>query len=86
MAETTVGLDVTVEYFALFRQCARKSEESVHLEGADAAALYDALRKRYRFPLAKDSIHLVVNDAYSPWEKPLQPGDRVVFIPPVSGG
>ncbi|MEO6096046.1 MAG: MoaD/ThiS family protein [Fibrobacteria bacterium] len=86
MIETSVGLDVTVEYFALFRSCARKSLEKIHLDESAPAALYDALRARYRFPLAKELVHLVVNDEYSPWDKALQPGDRVVFIPPVSGG
>ena len=86
MNETATGMDVTVEYLALFRSCARKGEESIHVEDSAPTALYDALCARYRFPLNKNLVHLVVNDEYSPWDKPLRPGDRVVFIPPVSGG
>jgi molybdopterin converting factor small subunit len=84
------GPTLTVEYFALFRSLAKKSEEP--LEFADASALasipalYDALRARYGFPLERDSVHVAVNDAYVSWDHALKSGDRVVFIPPVSGG
>lgn len=86
MPETIPTLQIQVEYYALFRQCAKKSEETIDLENPMPSGLYDDLRARYRFPLEKHLIHLVVNDVYSPWDKPLQPGDRVTFIPPVSGG
>ena len=82
----TTGIDIKMEYYALFRSCARKREEELHLESADAAALYDRLKERYGFPIPLDRIHLVVNDAFSPWNVPLRQGDRVVFVPPVSGG
>jgi molybdopterin converting factor small subunit len=42
--------------------------------------------KKYRFPLDRSLVHLAVNDAYASWDMPLSPGDRVVFVPPVSGG
>jgi len=81
---------ITVEYFALFRSLAKKSEERLEFPAAAGIptipALYDLLRDRYRFPLERDSVHVAVNDAYASWEHVLQPGDRVVFIPPVSGG
>ena len=77
--------DITVEYFALFRACARKHSEKIASESG-AEALYEGLRARYAFPLPKESVHLAVNDEYAPWDRPLRSGDRVVFIPPVSGG
>lgn len=84
--EKMAEIDVKVEYFALFRSCARKGEEDVRVRSPSPSELYEHLRERYRFPLPMDRIHLVVNDEYSPWDKPLKQGDRVVFIPPVSGG
>jgi sulfur-carrier protein len=48
--------------------------------------VYDRLRARHRFPLERDSVHVAVNDAYVSWDAPLRAGDRLVFIPPVSGG
>jgi len=84
--ETDPGIDVVVEYYALFKSCARKGEETLRLEDPAPGTLYDALRSKYRFPLEKHLVHLAVNDSYSPWDRPLRQGDRVVFIPPVSGG
>lgn len=86
MSETISAIEVQVEYFALFRQCAKKGEESITLENPLPSELYENLRRQYRFPLVKHLVHLVVNDAYSPWDRPLRQGDRVAFIPPVSGG
>lgn len=79
-------LEIKMEYFALFRSCTKKSEEILNLDTRDPKELYEQLSQRYRFPLSRDRIHLVVNDEYSPWDKLLNDGDRVVFIPPVSGG
>jgi molybdopterin converting factor small subunit len=31
-------------------------------------------------------LRVAVNDEFCEWSAPLQPGDRVVFIPPVAGG
>ncbi len=86
MALSTVDIELKVEYFALFRSCAHKGEEYLHMDSTNPADLYERLRVRYRFPITKERIHLVVNDEYSRWDKPLKQGDRVVFIPPVSGG
>ncbi len=80
------SISVQVEYYALFKACAGKGSEEILLEDGDPARLYDTLRARYRFPLHRSLVHLAVNDAYARWEDPLRPGDRVVFVPPVSGG
>jgi molybdopterin converting factor small subunit len=94
----SASFPITVEYFALFRSLAKKSEEALDLAafdlatvsgspaGASIPALYDALRARYAFPLERASVHVAVNDAYVGWDHALRPHDRVVFIPPVSGG
>ena len=85
-AEPASSVQVTVEYFALFRERARRAAEDVALEDASPAALYERLRERYGFPLDRNSVHVAINDAYASWDTILQPGDRVVFIPPVAGG
>jgi molybdopterin synthase sulfur carrier subunit len=76
---------VTVEYFAGLRACARRASEAVAAAGG-AAVLYQALRERYHFPFPRESVHLAVNDEYAAWDRPLGTGDRVAFVPPVSGG
>ena len=86
MHDVQTAIDIKLEYFALFRTCTKKSGENLQLESNDPVELYTQLNLRYRFPISRDRIHLVVNDEYSPWDKPLKHGDTVVFIPPVSGG
>ena len=81
---------ITIEYFALFRSLAKRTEEPLEFpedSGIPAIpALYESLRVRHGFPLERASVHVAVNDAYVPWDHVLLSGDRVVFIPPVSGG
>ncbi len=79
-------ISVTVEYFALFRTCAQKKEEIQFVAPGDLSTLYGQLRAQYRFPLERHSVHVAVNDEYASWDTVLRSGDRVVFIPPVSGG
>lgn len=77
---------VTVEYFALFRERARRDAEDLVLEDSSPATLYERLSRRYGFRLERASVHVAINDAYASWDAVLRPGDRVVFIPPVAGG
>lgn len=77
---------VTIEYFAVFRAQAKCTSEDVPFDGASLVALYESAKARHGFALTRDSVHVAVNDAYASWDTVLNPGDRVVFIPPVSGG
>jgi molybdopterin-guanine dinucleotide biosynthesis protein A len=77
---------VTVEYFAVFRAQAKRASEEIALDGASLTEVYDRMRARHGFVLERDSIHVAINDVYASWDAVLQPGDRLVFIPPVSGG
>jgi molybdopterin-guanine dinucleotide biosynthesis protein A len=77
---------ITVEYFAIFRAQAKRSSEEIPLDGASLADLYERMRLRHGFALTRDSVHVAINDVYASWDAVLQPGDRLVFIPPVSGG
>lgn len=77
---------IVVQYFALLREQAHRSEEAVSTAAATAADLFDELRARHRFTLARAALKVAVNDEFAPWDAPLREGDRVVFIPPVAGG
>jgi molybdopterin-guanine dinucleotide biosynthesis protein A len=76
----------TIEYFAIFKAQARRAFEEIPLDGASLADVYDQIRARHGFALGRESVHVAINDAYASWDAVLQPGDRLVFIPPVSGG
>jgi molybdenum cofactor guanylyltransferase len=79
-------LEIRVQYFALLREQAGRSEERIHTHARSAADLYEELRARHAFTLAPASLRVAVNAEFGDWQQPLAQGDTVVFIPPVAGG
>jgi molybdopterin converting factor subunit 1 len=77
---------VNVQYFAILREQRGLTAESVETGRETVSALYDELRARHGFTLPGDRVRAAVNDTFVPASQVLQPGDRVVFIPPVAGG
>lgn len=75
-----------IQYFALLREQAGRSEEGVQSAAANPAALYQELKSRHGFTLAREQLKVAVNGEFSDWLRPLSAGDAVVFIPPVAGG
>lgn len=79
-------LTIHVQYFAILREQRGVSQETLTTPAATPTALYEELRARHGFTLPADRIRAAVNDTFVDSAKPLQDGDRVVFIPPVAGG
>jgi len=77
---------VTVQYFAVLREQAGRSDEIVSTAAADPGALWTELQARHRFTLGRDALKVAVNDDFARWDTALHDRDRVVFIPPVAGG
>jgi molybdenum cofactor guanylyltransferase len=77
---------VRVQYFALLREQAGRSDESLTTTAHTPRELYEELRKRYPFSLAPEMLRVAVNTEFGEWSQPLSDGDAVVFIPPVAGG
>jgi len=77
---------VDIQYFAILRERAGVSRETVETAAATAADLYEELAARYDFGLSRALLRVAVNDEFADWSRPLTSGDRVVFIPPVAGG
>jgi molybdopterin converting factor subunit 1 len=77
---------VHVQYFALLREQAGCSNESLDTAARSPRELYDELRRRHPFTLAPDALRVAVNGDFGDWSQPLASGDTVVFIPPVAGG
>jgi molybdopterin-guanine dinucleotide biosynthesis protein A len=75
-----------VQYFAVLREQAGRSEEMVDSDAPTAAELYEELKQRHRFQLDRAQLKVAVNSEFSDWRTPLKAGDTVVFIPPVAGG
>ena len=72
--------------FAVLREQAGRSAESLESAAASPAELYDELRARHGLALPRSLLRVAVNEEFADWEQPLEDGDRVVFIPPVAGG
>jgi molybdopterin converting factor subunit 1 len=77
---------VQVRYFAALREQAGVSEEQLETTAATPAELYEELRARHGMQLPAAMLRVAVNEEFADWSRPLESGDRVVFIPPVAGG
>jgi molybdopterin converting factor subunit 1 len=77
---------LTLHYYAVLREQAGRSSETVETRAATPAALYAELAARHRFRLAATQLQVAVNGAFSGFDQALKDGDEVVFIPPVAGG
>jgi molybdopterin-guanine dinucleotide biosynthesis protein A len=79
-------INVRVQYYALFREQAGRSEESLTTTATTPAALYAELQSRHPFKLAPEQLKVAINTDFRDWAASLSDGDTVVFIPPVAGG
>ncbi len=77
--------NVTVEYFAVFRDQAGCRGESVATGVATAGDLFDEVASLHGLERL-DNMKVAVNDEIVRWSTPVNDGDRVLFFPPVSGG
>lgn len=77
---------IHVQYYAVLREQAGRSDETLESAAATPAALYDELRARYPFQLARAQLRVAIDGEFVSWDAPLADGARVVFIPPVAGG
>jgi len=79
-------MQLKIHYYALLREQAGRSEETVETSALTPADLYDELITRYAFTLSRDQLRVAVNSEFSDWSRKFKTGDAVVFIPPVAGG
>jgi molybdopterin-guanine dinucleotide biosynthesis protein A len=77
---------ITVQYFALMREQAGRSHDTVETLATTPADLYSELTARYGFTLSHAQVKVAVNSEFAEWSHELAAGDTVVFIPPVAGG
>lgn len=75
-----------IQYYALLREQAGRSEEVLDTSAATPAELYRELQARHPFKLAPEQLKVAINADFSDWNAALRSGDTVVFIPPVAGG
>jgi molybdenum cofactor guanylyltransferase len=83
---TVTPMQLKIQYYALMREQAGRSEETVETAASNPGDLYDELVARYGFTLTRAQLKVAVNSEFSEWTRKLAAGDAVVFIPPVAGG
>jgi molybdopterin converting factor small subunit len=79
-------MQLKIQYYALMREQAGRSEETLETSAGTPAVLYGELVDRYGFTLLREQLKVAVNSEFSDWGRALEAGDAVVFIPPVAGG
>lgn len=83
-----MGIAVTLLYFAGVRDVTGRADEAVTLPAGatlEAARVYVA----ETYPVlagSLDRVRLARNERFAADDEPLEAGDRVALIPPVSGG
>jgi len=77
---------IRVQYYALLREQAGRSDETLTTSARTAHELYAELSQRYPFTLPVELLRVAINSEFGEWSQPLKAGDAVVFIPPVAGG
>lgn len=78
--------NITVRYFAGFREHAGLDEEMVSLAAGTARDVFELLRDRHGSVEPLGHCKVAINDEMADWNAPVNDGDTVLLFPPVAGG
>ena len=79
-------LQIQVIYFAKLRDLIGLDEEIFSMEEGDGPSdVLASIKKKHTIDVGAN-FKIAVNDEFSKWDIKLNNGDRLVFIPPVTGG
>lgn len=80
------SINIKIIYFARLREAIELDEEIIILpKGALPSDAQKLLNEKYDLNI-DTNLKVAINDQFSDWDKELSDGDRLVFIPPVTGG
>jgi len=79
-------MKLTIQYYAHLREQRGENEEELDIDTTSLKDLYAQLKEKYQFTLNENQLRVSVNNKFVPWEQNISEGDRIIFIPPVSGG
>jgi len=77
---------IHVQYFAILREQAGCTRETLETLAPDAEALYQEIAARHQFTLDASQVRVARDSQYQSMKMPLIDGMRLTFIPPVAGG
>ena len=80
------SINIKIIFFARLREAIELDEEIIMLpKGALPSDAQKLLNEKYDLNI-DTNLKVAINDQFSDWDKELSNGDRLVFIPPVTGG
>jgi len=79
-------INVTAQYFAVFREQAGLDAESLTTSASTAEDLYAEVSARHGFADSMARCKVAINDELATWTASLTEGDVILFFPPVAGG
>ena len=75
-----------ISYFGMLSERRGRPEETIRHAAGTPRELYENLNAIHHLGLEINSLRAAVNDEFVSWDHPLHDGDRVAFLPPMSGG
>ena len=80
------SIKIQVIYFAILRELTGLEKETFSIkQGNKPGDVLTSINERHKIDLGIN-FKIAVNDEFSDWDIELNEGDRLVFIPPVTGG
>ena len=80
------SIKIQVIYFAILRELTGLDKETFSMkQGNKPGDVLTSINDRHEIDLGIN-FKIAVNDEFSDWDIELNDGDRLVFIPPVTGG
>jgi MoaD family protein len=77
---------VTVKWFAAYRDATGTTAEAIESRAETAADLFAEMMTRHRELAVFSGALVAINDEMADWRSPVADGDQVLFFPPVAGG
>ena len=78
--------NITVRYFAGFRESAGIDEERLSINVNTAGDVFALLRHRHGSTEPLGHCKVAINDEMADWDSSVNDGDTVLLFPPVAGG
>jgi molybdopterin converting factor subunit 1 len=75
-----------VFYFGLLAERRGLADEQLSAPATTPGELYEALNAEHRLGMAAPDLRAAVNDEFVAWDHSIKDGDRIAFLPPMSGG
>ena len=79
-------MQITVKWFAAYREATGTAQESVETHAATAEELFSEMMQRHDQLASYSSAMVAINDEMAGWNSAIKAGDNVLFFPPVAGG